>query len=455
MGTILVSFLGAARRQGEAKDPSNLGYRTACYRFPAEAHHPAVEVRTPLFGAALLRRLRELGRAPDCWLILGSDQSMWDALAEAVPEAERQRIPRELLAEVGRAFRIEDARPPEDPDALLERWRAAVEPAIGTRCLTQRIGTGDGDKSWEALWLALRRVCGRQRQPGTPGDESPRIDLVLDVTNGLRHQPVVAAFMVMLLRRLYRIGRVDLCYGALELRDERDVAPVFFLPQSTRLLEATEALATLQYTANFGPLADCLDLPPTASKNIDAVAFKDETGQEARAEAEAAARSLDEITPDAIDAELLPWLQMPLRWVAGKSLARRMGEKARFAFQHEQYLKAVVLLYEAFAVAGVHRIPDLHDEANYKDRQDALSRLRSDPALLSYNEQLLLQDLAALRNAIVHGTPPKHRSRAAEALRWPQPPANPLAVRSQPEQLTRVFQNAYSLLQQKLNAWGL
>ncbi|MGV3721313.1 MAG: hypothetical protein ACO1SX_10435 [Actinomycetota bacterium] len=455
MGTVLVSFLGAARRLQETNDPSNLGYRTACYRFPAEGEHGEVEVTTPLFGAALLQRLRSLGRSPDCWLVLGTDQSMWDALADAVPPNRRDRLPIDLLTAVSRAFRIEGASPPEAPDSLLSQWAAELEAQLGTPCVTARIGTGLTDQSWEALWSALCSVCGRKRTPGTQGAEAGRVDLVLDVTNGLRHHPVVAAFMVMLLRRLYRVGRVDLCYGALDLRDERGVAPVLFLPISTRMLEATEALATLQQTGNFAPLADSVALSPATRADIETVAFKDETGQEARMEALAAAAILDKVELDPIDTELAPWLREPLRWVAGQNLARRLGERARLAFEHEQYLKAVVLLYEAFAVAGVQRSADLTDEMSFRDREAAIQQLFRDDALLRRSEQGMLRDLAALRNAIVHGTPPGHRRRAGDALRWPQPPANPLTPRSPPGDLADVFFRAYGMLQQKLKQWSL
>jgi cell division protein DivIC len=443
MPTVLVSFIGATKREDEGVDPAHLRYRTTCYGFPSEGEHPESSVETPLFGAALLRRLAEVGRPVSRWLVLGTDQSMWDALAEAVPLEERGRLPRELFQRVGQAFNVETRTTPEDADAVLAEWEQVIEAAIGVDCLCRRVGTGRTEDSWQALWRALAEAVRE-------GD-----DLVLDITNGLRHQPVMAAFMVMLLRRLCRVGKVDLYYGAFELRDDpkdpHSLSPVLYLPLSNRLLEATEAIATLEYTGNFAPLARSVALPEATRAEIAAVAFKDETNQEARAEAQAVLQALSTPFADAVDDDLVPWLREPLQWVAGQTLARRLARKADFAFRHQQYFKAVALLYEAFAVAGVLKMYGSGQEMVYQNRETVMRQLPDDRTLLTRAQGELLKDVKALRNAVMHGTPTT-RPQVRRALQWPQGPSTGAAA---PRDFEQLFRRGQDLLNTLIKAWGL
>src|SRR5206468_6460248 len=84
MAIVLVGFIGKGRSASGESGASHTGYVRTVYTFPSEESLPVSERTTSLFSAALLERLLELGRPVARWVVMGTAQSMWDSLLEAI-----------------------------------------------------------------------------------------------------------------------------------------------------------------------------------------------------------------------------------------------------------------------------------------------------------------------------------------------------------------------------------
>ena len=91
MATVLVSFIGIGTPT-DADTSSKSGYRTAKYNFPAEKDFAVEEIEASIFGSVLLKRLQNMNRQVSRWLILGTEQSIWDDLIDVFPEAEQDDL---------------------------------------------------------------------------------------------------------------------------------------------------------------------------------------------------------------------------------------------------------------------------------------------------------------------------------------------------------------------------
>jgi CRISPR-associated Csx2 family protein len=384
MATVLISFIGKGRFVPGGTTTSYSGYERTKYCFPAEQGCPEEEYSTSLFGAGLLQRLRTLQQPVARWLVMGTAQSIWANLIEAAPEEEWEALigPSDVVQQQVAQERV--------TQPLLDTWQAAMTAALGkTTCRCRLVGAADTEESQMCIWQALVDTV-------EPGDS-----IVLDITHGFRHQPVLTSFMVMTLRWLREVKQVVLYYGGLELKGNRPASPVLRLDICNRLIEATEAVATYRHTGNYGPLADQLESSLALANHVQAVALADETNQQARTAAKDILKRLNTTALDPIEITLIPLLREPLEWAVEETLAQRMARKARFAYGHGQYFKSISLLWEAIRVAATE-IYGLGN-AEWEDREEAENQLRSD-SLLTFEEKQTLNDIECLRNAVLHGT---------------------------------------------------
>lgn len=406
MAAALISFIGTGMRpqEGDVRSLSRSGYVRATYRFPAPAEAADHLETASLFGAALLLWLRASGRPVSRWLVLGTPPSLWCDLAEAFPEGRGDGL-------LDCFDRVADAvKDRNTPEALLREWERTLAAIADEPELQFRItGAGETPASQWQLWNAILAAVGE-------GDE-----VILDITHGFRHLPVLASFMVMLLRWLRSVPRVDLYYGALDMGPAHGDQgfPVLHLPLCGALLEATEAVATLRHTGSYGALADCLQEPGELKERLQRVAFADEINQADPDVARTALERLDALPADALNAPLAALLAGPLGEVARARPAERLGGKARLAFDHGQLLKALGLLWEGVCVAGC-LLHHCGDEMHYQPRTRAGQLLKEKSAFGMTNERKdALERLRQLRNAAMHGTDGAERQDVREALRDP------------------------------------
>jgi len=251
--TVLVSFLGKGIRATEEQPRSHLGYRTARYDF---THLGGSVEESAMFGLALLRHLRTQNQKPNVWLVLGSPQSSWDALIEAVDiealDSQQMETLNALLQQVEEAVKREEAHPSSKgggslTETLLQEWaRTLTMHLYPTQVRCSLIGWSYNRAEQELLWKILNEQTKEQDR------------LILDITHGFRHQPMLTAFVVMLLNRLKRLSAVEFYYGALDMTPkapshttQNAPTPVLKIDFVNDLIQATEALATYQETGDY------------------------------------------------------------------------------------------------------------------------------------------------------------------------------------------------------------
>ncbi|NMC21918.1 MAG: TIGR02221 family CRISPR-associated protein [Thermogutta sp.] len=373
MSTTVVSFLGTGQR-ATPNDPRS-EYRTTTYRFTVPDGREFL-YRTSLFGTALIRFLRETGTQIDRWIVLGSSASLWSELNQVLPD------PGEVLEEYCRI----DARVAEknvDEEAL-SRWQASLNAHAAPLDLRLRL-TG------EALAMESQQQIARALFENIPrGNE-----VVFDVSHGFRHQPIIAGFMISLMRWTHRIQRLSFYSGVFEAR-QGDVAPVLALPICQELVDATEAAAILDVTGNYERVARCLGL------DAESAWFLENTNQLGNARAQAQRlRKQASGGADVVHEELAALLQERLQWAEQLSFAERMRQSARSAIDRGDYFRAVVLGYEAVLIRAGQVLFPSADPLEHETRKQAEDGLFN---RLTGGDKELLRDMQQTRNACAHGS---------------------------------------------------
>ncbi|MCS7079428.1 MAG: TIGR02221 family CRISPR-associated protein [Chloracidobacterium sp.] len=389
---VVAGFIGT----GKQKETGS-GYEPTTYHFPNQTKHEA-----SVFGVALLKYLAAQGRPAQRWLVMGTAQSIWDALVEIVPETQWASI-ESVWDEVGQAVREKAMT-----QAVLDRWSAALTAAAGLEVVCALVGPADDRDSQMRVWQAMYEQTG-------VGDH-----LTLDITHGFRHQPVLMTFMATTLRWFRRLARVDMYYGALELQQR-----VIELPLCNDFLDIAEALATYRYTDDFSQLVNVFGRvtqpEETLLRDLERVAFADSVNRFPRHAVEGAQRGLKNCAEgSALDRALAEALGESVGWITEPSFAARLRRKAEAAFESNQLLKGIVLLYEAICVAGCQRF-QTGDPLNYRSRHGAKEALENDPV---YKDAFVA--VRNLRNSVAHGTAPESAELHA-ALDF----TNPKAARAQ------------------------
>lgn len=165
-----------------------------------------------VFGVALLKYYEQrLGKPVDHWIVLGSPQSNWDALLEAVPENKWDDALNRIHEDVRVAVANEEKLPSSSgcgqlTQSVLNRWSEALSRRLEhTTIRCQLVGWCEDTDVQLEMW----RVISQEVPEGS--------ELILDITHGFRHQPILLAPMVILLSLLRNISRVELYYGALDM----------------------------------------------------------------------------------------------------------------------------------------------------------------------------------------------------------------------------------------------
>ncbi|MFQ3590356.1 MAG: TIGR02221 family CRISPR-associated protein [Chloracidobacterium sp.] len=397
---VVAGFIGKGKQKA-----NGTGYEQATYVFSNGEEQSA-----SVFGTALLAHLARQNRPAELWLVMGTAASIWDALVELVPDDQISSIEK-IWDAVSRAVRQEDMTQP-----LLDEWSAALSQTSRVKVVCELVGPANDRDSQMRVWKALYRNVG-------VGD-----DLTLDITHGLRHQPVLMAFMATTLRWFRRLASVEMYYGAFEFGNQ-----VIELPLCQDLLDVTEALATYRYTDDFGqlvnvfgrlaaPEADLLDKLEQAAyaDNVNRVTKKAVNKARAQLSAVGEVAALDRALAEALDE--------PLSWIAGDTLAQRLRRKAETAFAANQRLKGIVLLYEALCVAGCQKF-EIDEPLSYDSRREAGKKIKEE---LGSDYASHFKNIANLRNAVVHGTDPEDQD-----LKAPLDALNPKAAQARFDEIVK------------------
>jgi len=400
MPTTVVSFLGTGQKQNPPDKSS--GYRRTTYRFTRPDGGEFLDT-TSLFGTALICFLRETNVAIDRWVVLGTSASLWSELSQVLPN------PDDVIEQYCQIDELVQKKIVDQP--ALQDWQRTLN-ALAVPLELRLCLTG------EALDPASQQQIARALFENIPRGN----DIVFDISHGFRHQPVIATFLVSLMRWTHQIRSVRLFSGVFEAR-QGDVTPVLEMPICQELVNATEAAATLALTGNFEPLARCL------GHNAEMAWFLENTNQLGNARTQARhLRNLVTHHDDAVKAELAALLQERLQWSDGDRFADRVLETARTALDRKDYLRAVILAYEALVIKAIQELHLNADPMNYQIREQTLTWLF---AHLRGDDRELLIDLQHTRNACAHGT----RSDRASVQR----------VLGQPQEFRCLVEHAFTL----------
>jgi CRISPR-associated Csx2 family protein len=397
MAVVLISFIGKGTDPKQLREEvraritvSKSGYARAVYKFPAENDFPARESETTIFGSALLKRLQEMGRAVSRWLIMGTQQSVWNDLIEMFPDEQQTNL-FDIWNKVDDAI---NGKANLLTQELLNDWQSALAQEMGgVEVLCRLVGTATKPDSQKKIFESLLETIAN-------GSE-----VVFDVTHGLRNQPIITSFALMYLRWLRGIRNVEFYYGAFELQGE-----VVKLDFCQEILEATEAVAIFAQTGNVYRIGEQISLSETFQQNLRTLTFADEMfrlkpgiAQKVKNELRSGEAALKN---DPLKRSLADQLKESLQWSGEHRYARRLKEKAIKEFRHQQYFKAVASLWEAVLIAGCQKF-SLNPQTQ-SNRTEAKEKLygwfQGKPELAD------LKNLAHLRNAILHGSDSDNRA---------------------------------------------
>lgn len=353
----LISLIGKSRL-----DPQT-GYRTACYRYPDG------QVReVPFFGMGLKDCIR-----PEKLILVGTRGSMWDvffdhqnvqdesilALIDAVPE---ERVTQAMLT--------------APAQQLTKRF------GIPVQCLL--IPYAEDETEQAQILLELARAV-------EPGES-----IVLDVTHGFRHLPMLALVAARYLKYVRRVTVQDVYYGALEMMHNGET-PVLNLGGMLHMLDWVEALAVYEHSGDYGVFAELFQQDGMAPEHADqlrrAAFFERSTNPEKAREKLGGACNHIQNHTGALGQLFSAPLAENISWFKAENRAERERELADRHLERGDYLRAVMFLQESFVSHAVWT--NKGDPSNFGERKSALDKWREQ------SDDFKL--LANLRNAMAHG----------------------------------------------------
>lgn len=223
-------------------------YRKATYFLPDA---PEERVETPFVGEAILSLHP---RRFDHVHVFGTPTSMWESLYHHAlpPEPSDEQDERlETLLKIGfgeRAFSEENEGDGDPPEAL--GWvadRFAAHTGVDASCHLIPPGRSEGE-----FWEMLRATAGLGITRGA---------LSIDVTHGLRSQPLFLLLALLYLRSAYedvRMGSVFYGAQALAKSDFDGRTPLFDLRPMLELVDWTDAAQAFDRYGDAAPLAELL-----------------------------------------------------------------------------------------------------------------------------------------------------------------------------------------------------
>lgn len=354
MATILISFLGKGNRVDG-------GYRTTTYDIGG-THYT-----TAYFGLALAKAV-----GADTLRVLGTPGSMWDALAL------------ELAPEMG------------DWETL---YNAVEEDRVGSEELSLMQGELAGHADYriqaglipygvtEAEQVAILREIAHDLQPGDR--------IILDVTHGLRHLPMLGLLSAFYLQAVADVQVTDLYYGAFE-RKVDGITPVVRLNGLLRLYDWVRALEQFKKDGDYGLFSALLahDGLPQANLLAEA-AYMERISNPAGASQKLGTFEKAVGNTSSPLAELfLPELKKRIAWHRRPTRAEKEKQLADEYLGRGDYLRAAIFAYESLVTQETCAAKE--DANDFEARKSADERLKN-------VKETDFRELKNLRNALAHG----------------------------------------------------
>lgn len=366
----LISFLGRGNPDRGKR------YRQATYEFGAGQRQT-----TEFFGLGLTRWI-----GPDRLLILGTTGSMWDVLLFSLGLG--QQHDEALLALTESA---DDDRTTQEE---LDRLTSVVSERLGLPVTLRLIPYGrDTDEQVGILQRMASDIA--------EGDA-----VTLDVTHGLRHLPMLAQMSALYLRRVKNVEIRGLYYGALDMTHD-GLTPVMNLRGLLDIADWTGAVQSFDKDGDYGVFASLMQAQsPAAASLLRESAFYERTTRpgQARGKLRELAVVLDRQPLAGIGALFAPTLRNRLSWQEEDRLYLRQQALARLYLEHDDFLRAALLGFEAF-ITRLMQQQGMTNPDNWTQRETVKKMYEArnktiHPRSDEYQRYCLLRDL---RNHLAHG----------------------------------------------------
>lgn len=343
MTRTLITFLGRVAGRGR-------GYNTATYEFEELSPQDAASGESTLyttsyFGLALIKHLGNLGRAPDRVVVFGTSSSMWDEFLAKMLDDSLTAEERDALRQ-----RAEDGQITAE---FLDRWHPQLRSAM-----KEQYGTEEID-----LRILSSHLVSADEQIGVVHEMTEAVSdedrIVLDVTHGFRHLPLLSCFAALTMRRIRRAAVEGIYYGAWEMRDAEDITPVARLDGLLQIVDWLSAFDISEATGDLSAFEAALrrvDAPEEITEKVREAGFLRNSGQ-----FEKAAMAFD----DANAALEVTETASPLLEVFAGDLKARIKQ-----LQGTQYKRLRAVALEALDVGRLDRAADFGLDA-------AMERIRS------------------------------------------------------------------------------
>lgn len=351
---------------GKSKLDARTGYRTAKYRFS-----DGITREVPFFGLGLMDCIK-----PARLILAGTSGSMWDVFFD------HQKTGDEALLPLIDAVASESVTP--DMLAVHEQ-RLSEKFGIPVQCILISYAR---DASEQAA------VLTRLAEAVQPGE-----NIVLDITHGFRHLPMLALVAARYLTHVRRVSVKDVYYGALEMTQDGQT-PVLNLGGMLQMLDWVEALAVYDKSGDYGVFSGLLQadgMQPTRAQMLAQAAYFERSSNPVQARqnlmgvfnpVQGHQGTLGRLFSEPL-ARNIEWIRHGDRADWELALANRY-------LARKDYLRAATYLFEGFVS---HAVRQQGGDINRFDDREAARKL-------AQQDLPDAKRLARLRNALAHGVRP-------------------------------------------------
>lgn len=356
--TTLISFLGR-----NTAAPTT-GYREADYQIDGKSY------KTPYFGFALAEHVK-----PTKMLLLGTVGSMWDILIEAHATDGQQEEARLRLMELAQTNNVNEA--------ILLEFAPLIEKRLGCAVEMKIIPYARDTAEQISILATISHHIQAQES------------VIMDVTHGFRHLPMLGLLAAHYLERVKRIKVDGIYYGALDMT-EAGKTPVLNLRGLLQTMDWIQAFAAYDASGNYAPFADLLAKEGWSEPDCQTLreaAFFERTTNVVKARQKLS--SLNQALEQRNSTFLSLFgeeLKRRLSWWKPTQRAEWEASLANAYYQQGDYLRASIFTQEACLSASMpdDKQGEFNDqrEANRKAMQKADGRF---------------ERLSVIRNGMAHG----------------------------------------------------
>ena len=366
--TTLVSFLG--------KGQDGRGYREANYTFDDQN----VSENQKYIGLALTHKIQ-----PDRLILLGTTGSMWDVFLESGSDG----LEEEWLA-LSESVKMQTVTQEQ-----LQPFEIYLSEKLNTKTSCILIPYAKNAQEQIQILSVLANTLADQDK------------VILDVTHGFRHLPMLALVAARFLKTIKNIHVQHIYYGALDM-SENDQTPVLKLDSLLQMLNWVDALTCFDKDGDYGQFADLLVQEGLAENETNllrqAVFYERTTNSSNARQKLSTVRNHLETLDTPIYSLFKQQLLKRLHWISRSNRGLQEQQLAKAYLERKDYLRAVI-----FAMEGMISF------ALFNDRQDENSRDNRDEKANKLAENISFRKLRNLRNTLAHGNRNKDKD-ALDAL---------------------------------------